>query len=702
MGPSVSLPLLLLALGPLASALASPAPAPDPDPGWPAFRADGLLKAVELEVGEGFTFTLPDGATRRFRLLSASARPIWTWDRPEHRLHNGRVFAMECVLEADGQPLRFLRIVPGQQSFYTPVHVNGVTLFFDAAQAIEAFIHDNHGGSAATTARRSFPNRAARFAFAEYGAPLAGQPLRPWLPLPGDRLEIHSTYNGQNVWLGPYLKNEAHNGLDINCPAHTPLYAPIDFDRHGYFESLALGHNNNRWRGTRTWPNGETWTLRSHHMDSLVSLGDAPLTQGTRYGTVGGTLYGAHPHAHFFFIWQRGPDTAPIHLDPWILFWRTFENNRLARGEIRAEFPPLPPLQVGDLVEFDARQSRPGVNGFPLDHTWSTGDGAHYEGALARHRFLRPGVHLVTLTVHDGVQRARLTHHVTVLPAPETDPATLPPAPWLRVTGLDPADLPLRPPEMTDNYGDPVPSPANVLRIPFRHRQAAPPPRLLRLEGDTQTLRDLVLTVHHEDRDNWLRVERRDDMIRLHLVPANLWRAPGLYRARLELSAGPDLPVQTLRVEAEAPPDRNPPPVRAVRVPHREALRLPSAFPWVDNPYEWDFLGGPGSFTVWAGGDTSPGRLRYQPDLAPGRYRVALATGSTLPPPFTETPRPLAIDVEVRTPHGTETLRWTPASNRVLGEFEFGPDRSSWVDLLAPADSSLLIADALEFVPVEP
>ena len=236
------------------------------------FQSDGYLKAVEIAQGETLIYTLKNGQQRTFVLSATSARPIFTYDKPDNRWRSACIFAMQCELSADGQPLRLQRIVGAQQSFYEPCHINGVTLFFDAVRDIDAFIHDTHG----STGGEAFPRKDARFGFIEMGSDFSSQPLRPWYPNPKNDINIEEAYEGVDTWLGGFRKTEAHNGMDVNVDNNTKLWAPIDFDDQYYFNSLAQGDNNNRWMGIRNWPNGEQWILRSHHMTQLhVEIGRA-------------------------------------------------------------------------------------------------------------------------------------------------------------------------------------------------------------------------------------------------------------------------------------------------------------------------------------------------------------------------------------------------------------------------------------------
>ena len=124
--------------------------------------------------------------------------------------------------------------------------------------------------------------------------------------------------------MGAYDGASAHGGLDINHPRGTPLFSPIRVDDHFLYNSTAMGHINNRWRGIRRWANGAQWVLQSCHMTHLTVPEHQPLEGGQQYAEGAGVWVGAHEHSHFAFaIFDCG---ELIRLDPWILFWQMYQD----------------------------------------------------------------------------------------------------------------------------------------------------------------------------------------------------------------------------------------------------------------------------------------------------------------------------------------------------------------------------------------
>ena len=227
--------------------------------------------------------------------------------------------------------MTMLRYVPTQESFYEPYVVNGLRIWFDGVKQIGELFNENHGACV--------PKKDVRFAFQDAERPIAPQILSPWYPNTNNALDVHEAYNGDDVWMGTYFGSDLHGGLDINMPIGTPLWAPFDLDDHFYFNSIAQGHNNNRWRAIRRWPNGDRWTIQVHHLLELLIPEHTIIEAGiVTFAAAAGELTGSHAHSHFVF--KIGEEGHEILLDPWILFWRIFENNREKTKAIRAHYSP--------------------------------------------------------------------------------------------------------------------------------------------------------------------------------------------------------------------------------------------------------------------------------------------------------------------------------------------------------------------------
>jgi len=288
--------------------------------------AKETLTPFELNHGDTVRFILRSGRVWEMTLLATSAEVVergFRSFRPDHaREGDISVYAFDCDVRINGREVHLRRFVGSQASFYEPHEQDGVRLWFDAASAI--FVErggfmdekDWRGGLLCT------PHRDARFAVQENTLPICPEPLFPWYPNSGGRIDIRDCYNGQDCWMGPYAGAHAHCGLDVNMPAGTLLYAPITFEDQYYFHTLAAGFDNNRWRGVRRWPDGSEWWLQSHHLIEPLVPERTALVRGTPYATSAGVAVGAYEHSHF--VLQVVEQGGSYFLDPWILFWETF------------------------------------------------------------------------------------------------------------------------------------------------------------------------------------------------------------------------------------------------------------------------------------------------------------------------------------------------------------------------------------------
>lgn len=283
--------------------------------------ARSTLTAVELDIGDTLHFSLASGETRAIRLLKTSAS-VWSsnLDQVEPGPLAKVVLKMFCTLEVDGHPVSINRWVGSQESFYEPVEIFGMRIWFDACRDLFDHLTENHG-----TCK---PRKAGRFALQDASLDIAPTRLHPWCPLPRGGLRIEDCYQGSDCWMGPYFGVDAHGGLDLNHSPGTPIWAPMAFDEHGLFNSVAAGDNNNRWRGIKRWPDGSAWILQVHHLVRLRVPENQPVEAGALLADAAGVWVGSHEHSHFVFGVVEPGETGEdrILLDPWILFWKMYRD----------------------------------------------------------------------------------------------------------------------------------------------------------------------------------------------------------------------------------------------------------------------------------------------------------------------------------------------------------------------------------------
>ncbi len=283
-------------------------------------RAKDTLAAVEMDRGDVLEYALTSGDVVRVELLETGAEIIrTTLQELKVEEEGGRTdIRFRCRIAVNGDEQVLEREISTQQSFYEPWVIHGVRIWLDAVDDIFEFITETHG--------ECRPSKHARFALQQADLRICPVALHPWCPLPENGLRIEGCYRGEDCWLGAYNGASAHGGLDINHPRGTPLWAPIDIHDHCYFNSLEMGHNNNRWRGIHRWENGSEWILQAHHMTELTVPEHQPIPQGEQFAWGAGVLSGAVDHSHFVFRIHDEGETVSV--DPWILFQQMYEDLR--------------------------------------------------------------------------------------------------------------------------------------------------------------------------------------------------------------------------------------------------------------------------------------------------------------------------------------------------------------------------------------
>lgn len=286
-------------------------------------QARATLTPIELDIADELHFTLANGQTRHLKVLRTGAHIYRTnKDQPGRKGPLLVELRMSLVLEIDGHSVEMIRWVGNQQSFYEPWLLFDMRIWFDGCSKLFDHLKEVHGACR--------PRKDVRLAIQDASLPDCPVLLHPWCPLPPQGLRIEDCYEGSDCWMGPYEGTDAHGGLDINHPAGTSIWTPIAFDDHYYFNSLAAGHNNNRWRGIHHWPDGSIWHLQVHHVIRLLHPEHTPLPAGVQIAEGAGVLTGINEHSHFVFaIIEPGQSEEDrIYLDPWILFWNMYRDRR--------------------------------------------------------------------------------------------------------------------------------------------------------------------------------------------------------------------------------------------------------------------------------------------------------------------------------------------------------------------------------------
>lgn len=309
-------------------------------------KAGELVSVCELNHGDTLEFTLVDGRVRRIALVGTSARVL------ERHGDDVRKYAFAVELAIDGKTHTLERTVPSVEFLNgEPFTIDGVDIWPDAVQDLfrenGGFFLEKDFRYVAAACR---PMRRARIVLQDATRRIVPERMRMWCPVKAWPLDPRDCYNGRDCWMGPWYQcvgsprgAEAHCGVDVNMPAHTPLTVPFDLDDQHYFHAVKAGDNNNRWRGVRHWNANEWWWIQAHHIDTPYLVPEhTPLAAGCVYALSGGEWSGDFPHTHFnvrVFTRRPGPDGCDEIESYWINPAVLFRQMRLDNPSSDPEVP---------------------------------------------------------------------------------------------------------------------------------------------------------------------------------------------------------------------------------------------------------------------------------------------------------------------------------------------------------------------------
>ena len=680
-------------------------------------QARETFTPIEMDRGDTLMFTLRNGEIRTLILLETSADIIITnlAKLKEDQPGGATLYHFTCQVLIDGHLMKMERYVGSQESFYEPYVINGMRIWFDGVDSIGSIIKDEHGGKSS----ESVPQKNARFAITDMTMRICPSVLFPMYPNPENYLRISDSYNGDDCWMGAYNGFELHGGLDVNFPPGTPNFTPFQIDDHYLFNSLEKGDNNNRWRGWHVWNNGDRWTIQNHHLLNLRIPEHTPIEPGTHYTDAAGVHLGSFAHSHYVFRIKTPLDDREILVDPWIIFWQTFEDNRERSGETKAIMAPLSPGKTGIPVQFDGSNSRLKNSSMRLSYYWTFGDGTTSIEKNPKHIFVKPGIYPVTLLVDDGIVKSSFTQHITIDGGAVNSPS-------LALACNQEPSFRLRPTHIMDVYG------VNKTHIPnslhFLAWESRPKPNLKTIElvniGKGTLKKVVVADVHYFRGNGWLalHVEWEGNHQRINVSVDGNGLSAGIYSARVRVEApGSVTETQYFQVNLTIP--TYPP-------SHRETLNLKQEI--VDNadirenrfyctPYFWVAP----EFKRWQekgykdlyltnGGRAIPGEFaRFRPDLAQGTYELYFSEKTPYDPairakyrdkeyPVDSLLNPIPrFQIKVYSRSGENELWVKPTESLYIGKFEFWEGMDGYVDILSEGSVGQVLVDALIFRKVE-
>jgi hypothetical protein len=649
---------------------------------------------VEFNKGDVVHFTLKNGRTVDLKVLSYQTNLIFTTleQLKKGNKGDGTIYSMSCKLKIDGQTMTLRRYVPVQNSFYEPYVVNGLRIWFDGLAELSEYFNENHGPC--------LPDKDVRFALQDASMPVSPEPLHNWCPLPRNNLNISDAYRGDDTWLGTYYGADLHGGLDINMPSNTPLWAPIDFDEHYYFNSLDAGHNNNRWRGVKRWDNGDTWFLRTHHMVELLKPAYNSIRQGEKYAYSAGVHAGYTPHTHFVFRVKQ-PGKPKYYMDPWVIFWQIFENNRNQQQEIRAHIEPVSPAHTGEPVHFSSAGSRTGIRGGnKLEYFWSFGDGMSSIRENPTHVFQKPGIYPVKLIVRDGADQDMYIQHITVTGEPDQSPT-------FEVQASDPSFV--KPKTWkTSAYQEvhQIPNTIHFNANPSWRDSIAPKTLRIQLRNGLQWKDDshyspLIEPVYKHG-GNWLNIDKKVTGNYVDLTLSLKWQEMvhkyGFYEGYVLIQhpAAVNSPA-FVRVRVDVSQGE---PASRVVVDNHDAQVRRSDFYWLKPRFHYNWSKGHDGDFLIGGGSEKGEFIQYSAELEEGTYEVQLMSPAYVHNVFQG--KIASFSVEINSADGKKRIRIRPSDKITsLGTFRFRKGRKGYVRILSHTGKGLVIADAVRFVKTE-
>jgi PKD repeat protein len=675
-------------------------------------EAKNTITPVEMNKGDILKFKLRNGQIRTMILEETDANVIITNlnELMSNQPGGGTLYHFTCKVKIDGHMMMMERYVGSQESFYEPYVINGMRVWFDGVADIfdKGIVSEMHGACK--------PHKDARFAVDDMTEKICPLKLNPWYINKENYIDVVNCYNGDDVWMGAYNGIDAHGGLDINMSPGTPNFTPFPIDEHYLFNSLANGDDNNRWRGIRKWDNGDVWTIQNHHMLNLRIPEHLPINSGKYYADAAGVHSGSHHHAHYFFKIKTPENENEILLDPWIIFWQIFEDQKQKSGEIKASITPLSPGITNSPILFRSDGSREGINSDNLSYYWTFGDGGWSDEANPEYTYLKPGIYPVTLVVDDGVQKASFTQHITIDGEAVNTPG-------LALWAEDVPSFRIRPVHIMDVYGQPITLMPHFLNFVARSTRPQPNKKIVLLQNNgagelTQATQPII---NYYEGYGWLTIDLigKGNNQQLEVYTDGTDLAPGIYSAKVEINCpGVNNGKQGFLVQLTIP--TYPPEHREIGDLQQEIIDhsdtrfdrfyctpyfwiMPKFHRWINRGYK-------GNFYLTNGGRASKEEYaRFTPDLEAGRYEISLSEET----PYEPEKRAISdrgiqqvnpelnpgsrFAVRVKSKNEDEIIWMEPSKSRIIGIFEFNEGMDGFVDILSEGSTGQVLIDAIIF-----
>lgn len=629
------------------------------------FKAQDTITPVEVNCGDSILYTLSSGFTNRLEVVDCVCRVVETnkQDLTSDFPPGGTLLKLVCKVKINGFAAVLVKYIGSQESFYQPYVINGMQLWLDNAKCLFEVIPENHGACGV--------HRDVRLVLHDNALPICPQQLTDWCELYGKTvLDIGECYNGDDCYLGAYNGSSAHGGLDINQPKGTPIYAPLDFDDQCFFQSLASGDPNNRWKMIRHWDENRAWVFQVHHIGGITVQEHTPVAQGTKVADGALVYLGEHPHSHFVFrAYENGEEFV---LDPWIVFRQILWNKQKWHCAIRHHSQII----TGEKACLSACCDKQGAS-----YLWRISDGSSYCGESVCHIFIDPGIYAIELLATADGEQSYSMEYVTVLGNAISTPRM---AVLASERGFLERQLPYTP-----NYGVP-PEFLNTFDVAF-HRgykgklrreftvaktgKLAADPQKLCLQADSDAVQ--------------LEVAKRDENSLAVFVTLDAGKLEDGQLIRIEvhselLNGSQTIWLKVRTVDAQESGD--------VICSCKSRDFYCSGYDFVGHKFtHWYGSRGCDNFYLTDAGEKNPGtKAVFQPVLTAGRYRVALMDHDLLK-------QGCLLAAKVTDAKGEHSITVDPRKTLEIGTFDFWEGNGGRVELLSAQSTGVVLADALRF-----
>jgi PKD repeat protein len=687
------------------------------------------MTPMELNHGETLIYEKENGQSLNIKLLATSANILYTnKDRissDESRNDRGNMYRARLMYEYTAQfkinslPMTMRRYVCSQESFFEPYVINGVRIWFIGVKDV----FEECGGFLNTArSANGMPHKHARFVLQDLNSRICPGELHAWFRDDKDGnenfiykdnfIDIGRCFNGDDCFMGAYLGGESHGALDINMAQNSFMYAPFDLDNQ---EGI-------RVNGSKIWPDGSEWRINTGHVIEKFVPDHVPVKAGEVYGLGARRACWWHPHAHFGF--QIVENEIIYEIDPWIIFWQYFEDNKKENGVLRAMMKPLQHASTGEKVRVEVALESNNEANDDMEAYWSFGDGGWGTGYQAKHVYTRPGVYPVTLTLDNGMEQASFTQHVTVEgKASET--------PSLVLNCAEEPSFRSRPLDALDVYGWSVKHIPHTL--PFLARPSRPIPETKALKvinAGGAILKPVSIGVNYINSQHfdWLKVltEGEGNQQKMSVSVDATGLSPGTYEAIVAVHCSNALnSPQKFRVLMDVPDQ--PANSLGVIIDDKDEGFYCTPYFWVGHRFHgwgWPELKnaeGYKHFYLINGERPREGEFaRFTPDLEKGIYDVWLyeRTPFASGPPANNEPATFKVRIKhaagdtaiwmkpermkgfyPRPYRGQKSWAWLePQPSRKIGTFQFEEGVDGFVEIHAGGSTGQVIVDAVRFL----